>query len=224
MERGAHLLPGVRAIQCNPTEVPTGNEAARGQRGRASCSSAPSCVIAIGASNGGSAAPGTYKIELDNAFGLVSGEDFKVAGVVAGSITVDRPRPRRRCTRWSRCRSPRAASGQFRSDAFCESRPQSLIGEYFINCDPGTSSKVLPPGSTIPVTQTSSTIPADLLQDIMRLPYRERLTLLINELGAGVAGRSGDLQAALDRAVPALTETDNLLHLLAQRLAARSRI
>ena len=49
----------------------------------------------------------------------------------------------------------------------------------------------------------------------MRLPYRQRLALIINELGAGVAGRSGDLQAALRRAVPALTETDNLLKLLA---------
>ena len=43
-------------------------------------------VVATGASNGGGSAAGTYKIELDNAFGLVPGEDFKVAGVVAGSI------------------------------------------------------------------------------------------------------------------------------------------
>ena len=49
----------------------------------------------------------------------------------------------------------------------------------------------------------------------MRLPYRQRFTLIINELGAAVAGRSDDLQAALRRAVPALTETDNLLNLLA---------
>ena len=74
---------------------------------------------------------------------------------------------------------------------------------------------MLAPGSTIPVTHTQSTIPADLLQNVLRLPYRQRLALIINELGAGVAGRSGDLQAALRRAVPALTETDNLLKLLA---------
>jgi ABC-type transporter Mla subunit MlaD len=49
----------------------------------------------------------------------------------------------------------------------------------------------------------------------MREPYRQRFTLIINELGAAVAGRSGDLQDALRRAVPALTETDNLLNLLA---------
>ena len=104
--------------------------------------------------------------------------------------------------------------GQFHSDAFCQSRPQSLIGEYFVDCQPGQAGRVLKPGSTIPVTQTQSTIPADLLQNVMRMPYRERFSLIINELGAGVAARSGDLAAALRRAVPAITETDNLLNLL----------
>jgi ABC-type transporter Mla subunit MlaD len=42
-------------------------------------------VIATGAKNT-SNAQGTYKIELDNAFGLVNGADFKVAGVRAGTI------------------------------------------------------------------------------------------------------------------------------------------
>jgi virulence factor Mce-like protein len=168
-------------------------------------------VIATGASSG--SAQGTYKIELDNAFGLVSGENFKVAGVVAGtiqSISLD-PKNLHAVVTVS---VNTGGFGQFHSDAFCESRPQSLIGEYFINCDPGTSGKVLKPGSTIPVTQTESTVPADLIDNIMRLPERERFTVLINELGAGLAGQSGDLQAALDRAVPALTETDNLLRLL----------
>ena len=55
------------------------------------------------------------------------------------------------------------------------------------------------------------------------MPERERFTLIINELGAAVAGRSTDLQTALQRAVPALDETDNLLNLLGQRLHRRSR-
>jgi virulence factor Mce-like protein len=168
-------------------------------------------VFATGASSG--SAQGTYKIELDNAFGLVTGENFKVAGVVAGtiqSISVD-PKNLHAVVTVS---VNTGGFGQFHANAFCESRPQSLIGEYFINCDPGTSGKVLAPGSTIPVTHTESTVPADLIDNIMRLPERERFTVLINELGAGVAGQSGDLQAALDRAVPALTETDNLLRLL----------
>jgi ABC-type transporter Mla subunit MlaD len=105
--------------------------------------------------------------------------------------------------------------GQFHKDAFCQTRPQSLIGEYFVDCQPGNSGPVLKNGATIPASHTQSTIPADLVQNIMRVPYRERLSLIINELGAAVAARSEDLQTALRRADPALAETDNLLNLLA---------
>jgi virulence factor Mce-like protein len=176
-------------------------------------------VIASGASNSSSA--GTYKIMLDNAFGLTSGADFKVAGVPAGTIKSIELPPGCVSGDPAQCRAlvtvqlNSSSFGPFRSDAFCQSRPQSLIGEYFVDCEPGHTGTVLKPGATIPVTHTESTIPADLLQNVMRMPYRERLTLIINELGAAVAGRSGDLQAALRRAVPALTETDNLLNLLA---------
>ena len=40
--------------------------------------------------------------------------------------------------------------GSLRSDAFCESRPQSLIGEYFVDCQPGTAKQVLKPGADDP--------------------------------------------------------------------------
>jgi len=177
-------------------------------------------VIAVGAS-GGSGDP-TYNLEFDNAFGLVDGAAFKVAGVPAGSISSiglcfkDKT---------AHCSNPLDALvtvqvtakgfGAFRSDASCQSRPQSLIGEYFVDCEPGQNGKPLKSGGTLTASHTFSTIPADLLADIMQMPQRERLTLIINELGAAVAGRSTDLQTALQRAVPALDETDNLLNLLA---------
>ncbi|MHB8694594.1 MAG: MlaD family protein [Solirubrobacteraceae bacterium] len=168
-------------------------------------------VIALVATGGSSGR--TYKIELDNAFGLVTGADFKVAGVKAGTIkSIDLDQRTLHAVVTVQVTQP--GFGSFHADAFCLSRPQSLIGEYFITCDPGTRGAVLPSGSTIPVTRTQSTIPADLLQNIMRVPYRQRFTLIVGELGAAAAGRSGDLQAALARAVPALTQTDNLLSLL----------
>ena len=156
-----------------------------------------------------------YTIELNNAFGLISGEQFKIAGVPAGSISSISLDPR---TLNARVKVNVASGnyGEFHTDATCLSRPQSLIGEYFIDCSPGTpSAPVLPNGGTIPASHTFSTIPADLIQDVMRMPYRERLTLIINELGAAVAGNPANLQSALRRAVPALTQTDNLLQLLA---------
>ncbi len=170
-------------------------------------------VITLASSSGGSNDP-TYKIELDNAFGLVQGEQFKVGGVPAGKITaigLDQKTMHAVVT----VEATTTGFGAFHKDAFCQSRPQSLIGEYFIDCNPGHVGPALKSGSTIPVSHTMSTIPADLLNDIMRLPYRERLTLIVNELGAGVAGNGENINAALRRAVPALDETDNLLTLLA---------
>jgi phospholipid/cholesterol/gamma-HCH transport system substrate-binding protein len=163
----------------------------------------------------------TYKIELNNAFGLVTGSDFKVAGATVGKITnMDL------CTTEhdNQCQNPldslitvsvnENGFGAFHHDAFCQSRPQSLIGEYFLDCSPGTQGPTLKSGSTIPVSNTQSTIPADLVQNIMRLPYSQRFSIIINELGAAVAARSTDLAVALRRADPALAETDNLLALL----------
>jgi phospholipid/cholesterol/gamma-HCH transport system substrate-binding protein len=183
---------------------------------------AAGAFVALTLGSSSSSSSGTYKVELQNAFGLVNGGDFKVAGATVGKVeSIDL------CgyTPGAHCQYKldavvtvsvsRKGFGQFRSDAFCQSRPQSLIGEYFLDCDPGSSGRVLKPGSTIPVSHTQSTIPADLVQNIMQLPYRERFALLINELGAAVAARSMDIQSALRRADPALAQTDNLLALLA---------
>jgi ABC-type transporter Mla subunit MlaD len=176
--------------------------------------------VALGSKSANTGA--TYKIELNNAFGLVTGSDFKVAGATVGKLTkIDLCAAEQD----KQCQSPLDALitvtvnekgfGAFHHDAFCQSRPQSLIGEYFLDCTPGSSGPTLKQGATIPVSQTQSTIPADLVQNIMRLPYRERFSLIINELGAAVAARSQDLQTALQRADPALAETDSLLSLLA---------
>ena len=170
-------------------------------------------ILTTGAAGTGSHAT-SYKIDLDNAFGLVTGADFKVSGVPAGEISaINLNQKTLQAVVTVTISQP--GLGAFHSDATCDSEPQSLIGEYFVSCQPGTSGPVLRSGATIPVTHTQSTIPADLILNIFRMPESEGLNLIINSLGAGVAARSTDLQAALDRAVPALTQTDNLLNLLA---------
>jgi len=102
-----------------------------------------------------------------------------------------------------------------RTDAGCEIRPQSLIGEYYVDCQPGHASRRLPQGGTVPVEQTSSTIPMDVVNDIWRRPYRERFRLIVAELGTGLAGRPDDLQEVLRRAHPGLRESSRTLQMLA---------
>jgi ABC-type transporter Mla subunit MlaD len=170
--------------------------------------------IATAADDGGDA--GTeYKIVFDNAFGLVEGGDFRVGGVTAGqTIEFDVQKRRGQAPKaLVMARVDRPGFDDFRADASCEVRPQSLIGEYYVDCQPGKSERKLP-RNTVPVEQTSSTIPTDLVQNVMRLPVRERLRLIVAELGTGLAGRPQDLQAVLRRAHPGLRETGRVLKIL----------
>src|SRR3712207_9563742 len=50
----------------------------------------------------------------------------------------------------------------------------------------------------------------------MRRPYRERFSILLSQLGAGLASRGPDLNETIRRAVPALRQVDRLLAILAE--------
>ena len=118
----------------------------------------------------------------------------------------------------------------FRSDASCQIRPQSLIGEKFVDCrptlprapgaEPAPPLKEIPddqPGSgqlLLPLENNSTSVDPDLINDINKLPYAQRFRLIFNELGAGLAGRGADIEAAVKRANPALRDVDRLLGIL----------
>lgn len=112
----------------------------------------------------------------------------------------------------------------FYSNAHCEIRPQSLIGEEHVDCTPA-SSRDRPlqrirrgPGAgdyLLPVTRTSSPINTDIVQNISTQPVRESLALIIGELGTGLAARGSDLNAVIHRANPALGNTERVLRILA---------
>ncbi|WP_372788590.1 MlaD family protein [Paraconexibacter sp.] len=173
------------------------------------------------AAGGSSGPPGgiRYTVELDTGTGLVDGGDFKIAGVRAGVIEQVRlDRRTRHALADVRIDVPEA--GAFRTDVRCDVRPQSLLGEYFLDCDPGTAPRPLPPGSRIGVERTTSTIPPDLVTNVLRRPYAERLRLIITSLGAGVAGNGDRLNQAIRRAVPALRETDRVLAVLSREQRA----
>jgi virulence factor Mce-like protein len=153
-----------------------------------------------------------YTVVLDNAFGLTPGADLRSSGVKVGKVKkLDVQRSTARALATIQIDKPEFAG--FRKDVFCEVKPQSLIGEYYLDCDPGKSSEPAP--RTIPVKQTAGTIPPDLVLDILRRPARERFGLVLSELGIGLTARGDDLQSTIRRGVPALRETDKVLKILA---------
>ncbi len=175
-------------------------------------------AIVLTAAGGEEKSGKTYRILFDNAFGLTEGGDFKVAGVRGGQTKTFKIVKRGgRPLALVEAEVSEPGLADLRKDARCEIRPQSLIGEYFVDCQPGTSDERVPDGGEIPVEQTSSTIAIDLVNNIMRVPYRQRLRLIIGELGAGLAGRPEDLNQVLRRAHPALRETSETLRILGRQ-------
>src|SRR5919106_7058403 len=151
----------------------------------------------------------TYTIELDNAFGIVQGSEVRVAGVTQGEVTDLDINAAKRAVLTVEVSGPLSELGE---DTECSSEPQSLIAEYFLDCEP--KGDPLPEGGEIPVEQTTQTVQPDLVQNTLREPYKRRLQLLINEFGTALAGNPENLNAAIRRGAPALREFKQVTDLL----------
>jgi phospholipid/cholesterol/gamma-HCH transport system substrate-binding protein len=161
---------------------------------------------------------------FDNASTIVPGEDVKIAGVPVGVVSDMDVTDDKKAAVTLQIDDEKFTP--FKSDASCRIRLQGLIGERFVECEPGSASArqlaTIDHGAgkgerLLSVEHTSSPVDLDLLNDILRLPYRQRFAILLSELGTGLAGRGEDLNEVIHRANPALKETDDVLAILAKQ-------
>jgi ABC-type transporter Mla subunit MlaD len=193
-------------------------------------------------SSRGNGHPYQVRAIFDDAAFAVPGEDVRVAGAPVGSITAldvctankapcpaGSPQNKAAVT----IEIDNAGFTPFYANAHCSIRPQSLIGEKYVDCQPGSSSapalqKITSgPGKgsyLLPLANTSSPVDSDIVQDISQQPIRERFALILNELGTGLAARGSDLNAVIHRANPALGQTDKVLGILARQNRVLARL
>jgi phospholipid/cholesterol/gamma-HCH transport system substrate-binding protein len=204
-------------------------------------------VVIVLVTSGGSGDRG-YVVRgiFDNGGFMVRGEQVRVAGATVGEVeSVGVTMPGEISSYEDG--EPEAVPGKavvvmkitdpgfqdFREDATCIIRPQSLIGEKYVDCrptlprapgtEPPPALKEIGDGQPgegellLPLENNSSTVDPDLINDIQTLPYAQRFRLIFNELGAGLAGRGTDIEEAVKRANPDLRDADRLLEILAQQ-------
>jgi ABC-type transporter Mla subunit MlaD len=177
-------------------------------------------ALALG-SQGRAGSSARFDVIFDNARGLVGGQLVKIAGARAGTIqnvvvTSD-----------FKARIEATVDGRFmpfHQNATCAIRPEGLIAENYLDCDPGTADS--PPlrasgghPPTVPVTHTTEPVGLLDLFNIFNLPTRERFMLIIDELGTGTSGRGQDLNDILLRANPTLQAARNAIGILARQRA-----
>jgi len=198
--------------------------------------------------SGGDSSSNGYRVRaiFDNGAFMVNGEQVRVAGANVGTIeSVDVSMPGE--TVAYRNGKPVAVPGKaiivmnisdpgfqdFRRDATCQIRPQSLIGEKFVDCRPTLPRapgsppppplKQIPDGEPgageylLPLGSNGTSVDPDLINDIQTLPYAQRFRLIFNELGAGLAGRGDDLEVLVKRANPVLRDVDRLFGVLSSQ-------
>jgi ABC-type transporter Mla subunit MlaD len=151
----------------------------------------------------------TYQVELFNAFGLVNGSELRVAGAKAGTITGLDVTPQKTAMVTV---EEDSSFPEFKVDASCSSEPQSLIAEYFLDCQPGNSSQPL--NGPIPAARNKTTVQPDIAQNTLREPFKDRLQLLINEFGTALDSNAGNLNSAIRAGAPALQQLKQVLNIL----------
>ncbi len=180
---------------------------------------------------------------FDNAGFVVTGEEVRIAGARVGSVQeVDVSRPGEAVTEDGSEDPGKAVivlkidDGGFQNfltDASCLIRPQSLLGEKYVDCEPtmprAPGSEPPPPLEQIPdgdigagqyrlpLENNGKQVDLDLINNITRQPESERFRLIINDLGAALAARGDELADVIRRANPALRETDAVLSQLADQ-------
>jgi len=183
--------------------------------------------------NASGTAPDPYDVRaiFDDASFAVQGEQVRIAGAPVGSIAGLGVTAGKKAAVTLEIDDARFTP--FHADATCAIRPQSLIGEMYVDCNPGTASapELRPiasgPGKGsyyLAVTRTSSPVDFDIVQDIYQEPIAQRLAIILNELGTGLAARGSDLNAVIRRADPALGNTDQVLKILAGQNRALARL
>lgn len=212
---------------------------------------AGAAALGAGPASGG-AEPYEVRAAFDTAAFLVPGEEVRIAGARVGTVAeVEVSGPDEvvslrgggsavpgKAIVVMRIDDP--AFRDFRTDASCLIRPQSLLGEKFVECVPAQprAPGAAPPPPLEPIAEgepgagqrllalerNGKAVDLDLVQNIQRLPYAERLRLILNDLGAGLAARGPELARIVERSNPALRQADRVLAILARQSRALARL
>jgi phospholipid/cholesterol/gamma-HCH transport system substrate-binding protein len=203
-------------------------------------------VVVLLAGRGGSGDGYVVRAIFDNGGFMVKGEQVRIAGANVGtikSVGVTMPDETVAYENGEPVSVPGKAVivmeiadpsfQDFRQDATCQIRPQSLIGEKFVDCrptlprapntEPPPPLEELPDGQPgagqhlLPLGNSGTSVDPDLINDIQSLPYAQRFRILFNELGAGLAGRGEDIEELVKRANPVLRDVDLFLKILSDQ-------
>ncbi|MCK9247998.1 MAG: MlaD family protein [Solirubrobacteraceae bacterium] len=140
----------------------------------------------------------TFRVELPDANRLVRASQVRIAGVRVGLVTevgavspsADDPEARLRA--WAEVKLP-ADAERIPVDSTSSVRPASVLGATYLDIVPGTSSRSIEDGDTLPLRQSGERVELTDLLDVFDERTRRDVQGSITALGDGVTGRGAAL-------------------------------
>jgi virulence factor Mce-like protein len=159
--------------------------------------------------------PGPYTVDvpIQDAAGLYPGSDVEIAGARAGHIDAISLRGGLAVATLN----IDAQHAPIHRDATVDLRPKSLLGEKYLALDPGKSSDTLASGSTLARAAVTQSVE---LQDVFNTfdkPTRDKLQVLIDQLGGGLAGEGQVTNTGIRYGQPDLNDLAAIADTLAQK-------
>ena len=138
----------------------------------------------------------TYKLRLQmsNANGVRNGSQVLLGGVPVGSVGSLDLGPRDSVIATLNLNPKQVRIGQGASASIIAA---NLLGEEYVSLNPGDPKQPLPSGALVPPSRITLPTALDQIVNVFDASTRERLAILINEMGIAVAGRRSDVSAIL---------------------------
>ena len=143
----------------------------------------------------------TYPLtaNVPDAAELVAGSEVRIGGFRVGQVkSIKAMPPRGKAPPYARLQL--ALDGTVKGipdDTIVRVRPRSLLGAKYVELEPGSSSRLLPPDSTLPLTHSRPTPELDEAFNVFDPDTRRALQGTIREIGDATAGRGGDINRAV---------------------------
>lgn len=152
------------------------------------------------------------KVALRDADGLHKDSEVKIGGVAGGVIKklkyVHHPDGRDTALATLALDDAAAPIG---AGARAVVRPVNLLGEKFLDLQPGDRRRPMPSGSSIAMARTGTSVDLVDVLSMLDPQTRTRIGILINEAGVALGGRGGDLADVLSRLPTSLDKSRQVL-------------
>jgi virulence factor Mce-like protein len=159
------------------------------------------------------------KVDISNGSNLVAGNDVREGGFRIGLVTKLKPIELPSGQVGAQLTLQLSQSnGTVPSDSTVTIRPRSVLGLKFIDLHKGTSSKMIPDGGTIPISQTSVPVQFDDLNKIFDAKTRPAVQQNLAGFGDTLAARG----SALNDTIASLPQLFTHLQPVAHYLSAPS--